>query len=567
MSFPLTPANAAGAATMALVNLSWMLGVGTLTAAALGAEALPVAVGCAVASSVIGGLLVTLMARAPATVTSPTSSMAVIYVGLATHLSASGARSLPEVWAMLSLAVTLTGVILLLAGAVRLSGLVKYLPRPVTIGFVSGVGLLVMVSQLPSMLGWRPGAYPNPWDFLAHVRPAAVTVCMVCAWVAWSAPRLGIGPQGPLAALAVGTVLHHALAAVLGPSAVGPTLGGLEVDAALEWSWGAFLNYVGPGWLGASVLQVLPFAAVLAFQAAMNAALTAASLPAGMAPRRGVDGVLRAQGVANLICGLVGSLPVSTNAPLSLMAARHCPAPVMGALSCALVLLAAAVAAPALALLPLAGFAGVLLVSGARMIDPSVLHLLGGLLRPGLRRESAGNLLVIGCVAGFLVSGQVGVGVAVGISLELARAMWRWSSPLNLAVLSGHHEASAPADAAPRHPIVQVRGALFFGNAPRLVKTLAGLQPGKDAIVLDLSGLAYADLTAAHVLVRELDRLVASGLDVLLAGIPAHCAHVAQLWHAPAKAQRRPAFEALAPALEALRGAQAPARQPDATSV
>src|SRR5690349_13721934 len=140
------------AATIALVNLSLVLALGALTATPLGKPALAAAVVAAFVASTLGGFLVALFARAPAEICGPAASVTVIYAALGAELAAHGA-GLVEIRTSLSLAVVMAGLIVAAAGHARFAQAVKFMPMPVSAGFVTGVGLLVITSQLSPMLG------------------------------------------------------------------------------------------------------------------------------------------------------------------------------------------------------------------------------------------------------------------------------------------------------------------------------------------------------------------------------------------------------------------------------
>jgi MFS superfamily sulfate permease-like transporter len=98
-------------------------GVGLLTAGPLGTRAIEMSVVASFLAATIGGLVVALLARAPAEIAAPAASTSVIYASLGADLLAHSANGagLWEVWAAMSLAVVLMGIILLLAGSLRLA--------------------------------------------------------------------------------------------------------------------------------------------------------------------------------------------------------------------------------------------------------------------------------------------------------------------------------------------------------------------------------------------------------------------------------------------------------------
>lgn len=557
---------AIGATTMGLINLCVQLGMGMLATAPLGPQAFGLGIAAAIVSAAIGGLVVSLLAPQRATLSAPSSSLAILYAAAAAHLVAQGGGelSLLQLWAMLSLMVVVSGMLLVVMGTLRLSDAVSYMPLPVSIGFVSGIGLLVIIAQLPPLLGGRPGSsLAGALGSLQAFKPAAFAVGALAAWLTFRAPGSRIASFGPLAALAAATALHHVLARTSGPDAVGPTLGGVEIVSSIQWTWQALSSQFSGEWLGDALVAVLPFAFVLAFQAAMNTAFTAASMATPGTRRKSIYPLVQAQGVANIACGMVGALPLSTNAPLSLLSARHGPEARLPALSAVLMITAAVAGSALLGLPPLAAFAGVLVVSGARMIDERIWQLLRNLYRVRRRADTAVDLLVIATVAGLLVTGRLGAGIAAGLALELAhlalRAIHlRRSGPL---FPRGGVPDTTAQDSRLRAQgveILRVDRPLFFGNVPQFANRLADLPGNTRHLVLDFSRVSLVDLTAVHTLHRELNGLAAQGVKTCFSGVRPGEGALGHLQRGGPLIADRPCFDSLDVAVDSIWPADPP---------
>ena len=303
-------------------------------------------------------------------------------------------------------------------------------------------------------------------------------------------------------------------------------------------------------------MDVLPFAFLLAFQAARNSSFMSAAITGPGGNRKTTYQILQAQGVANIACGCLGALPVTTNSALSLMAARHGPGPRLPAVSGLMVVAAAIAASALLGLLPLAAFAGVLIVSGARMIDPRIWQLLRSLYAVRRRVDTAMNLLVIATVASLLLAERVVAGIAAGILLELAHLALR---AVYLQRTGGFDsmqlQDTAMHDAGLRErgiEILRIDGLLFFGNVPNLAKRLAQLPVNTRHLVLDFSSATHVDLTAVHTLGRELQELAVNGVQTRFSGIRPGKGPLGHLAGAEPLMTGRPCFENLQGAVESL---------------
>ena len=110
----------------AWLSLATLLAVGLLTAAPLGARAIEISMAAALVAATLGSLLEAWIGRAPAEIAVPAPSTTVIYAALGADLvsRSAGSGSIWEIWAAMSLAVVMMGIIVLLAGSLRLAGFI-----------------------------------------------------------------------------------------------------------------------------------------------------------------------------------------------------------------------------------------------------------------------------------------------------------------------------------------------------------------------------------------------------------------------------------------------------------
>ena len=310
----------------ALLSLSNLLAVGLLTAAALGAHAIETSLVAAFVAATLGSLLVAWLARAPAEIAVPPPSTTVIYAALGADLvsrsaGTAGSGGLWEIWAAMSLAVVLMGIIVLLAGSLRLAKFFKFVPSPVSAGFVTGIGLLVIWSQFGSILGvpLRGVAWGTLWS---QVLTGSVVVAAATVLALLLAPRFKRLGEPALVALITGTLTYYLLSAFMGPGALGGTLNALQPQAVALQTTASIWSVITPRWVATTALQVLPYAGLLALQTIMNAAMTAVTIGNILGQRSDVNRSLVALGCANVVCGGLGALPVSTSAVQSVAAAR-----------------------------------------------------------------------------------------------------------------------------------------------------------------------------------------------------------------------------------------------------
>lgn len=523
--------------TAALLSLSIVLAVGLLAAAPLGAGAIDIGLVAAFVTATVGSLLVAWIGRAPAEIASPAPSTTVIYAALGADLvsRSAGAADMWQVWAAMSLAVVMTGVIVLLAGALRFSGFVKFVPSPVSAGFVTGIGLLVIWSQVGPVLGvsFSGGAVSGWWR---QVSASSVLVAAVTVITLLLVPRFKRLGEPVLAALVAGTLTYYLLWVIMAPGAAGATLNALQPHAMALQTAVSVWSVLTPSWLAATALQVLPYAGLLALQAIMNAAMNAVTIGNMLGQRSDLNRSLVALGCANLVCGALGALPVSTSALQSVSAARGKRNPAhVAAASAVLLFVLVLVAGQWLTWTPVAVLAAVLLMAGVGMVRQSTVRLVktawsahggdkGSLWTPGIAIIVAAAMFW-GSVPLALMIGAILAMVLLAIELSAAT---RFSSEATAQLGSRRvwlrEQARWLRENSAKIVVFRPQGALFFGTADQLAHKLASTAPGTQYCVLDLSRVTTVDATACEIIATGAKALSARGVRPLLAGAVADSA-------------------------------------------
>ena len=521
----------------ALLSLSTLLAVGLLTAAPLGARAIEISLVAAFVAATLGSLLVAWLARAPAEIAVPAPSTTVIYAALGADLvsrsaGSAGSGGIWEIWAAMSLAVVMMGVIVLLAGSLRLAGFIKFIPSPVSAGFVTGIGLLVIWSQLGPILGvqLRGVAWGTLWS---QVLAGSVAVAAVTVAALMLVPRFKRLGEPVLVALITGTLTYYLLSAFMAPGALGGTLNALQPQAVVFQTTASIWSVFTPAWVATTALQVLPYAGLLALQAIMNAAMNAVTIGNLLGQRSDVNRSLVALGCANVVCGGLGALPVSTSALQSVAAARMKGNPHSIAAGSAVVLLILVlVAGQWLTHLPVAVLAAVLLMAGVGMVKGSTVRLVKTAWSAHSRDQSTfwtPGIAII--VAAAMFWGSVPLALMIGAVLAMVLLAVELSAATSFgaeaSIQMGSRRVWAPEQASwlrehcSKVVVFRPQGALFFGTADQLAQQLASTAPGTRFCVLDLTRVTTIDATACEIIAAGAKALAATGVKPLLAGVPA----------------------------------------------
>ena len=443
----------------ALASLASVLTLGLITYAALGPEAGATGIPAAFIATVIGGTLFALLARGPMPAGGPSSAPTLILAALVVQVVADPtfrpdrATDVAALLALCAAAVVCMGVMQIGLAAGGLTHLAKYVPQPVLAGFMNGVAVLFVTSQIPTLLGWTAGTWSAlHWQAFAHVQPAALGVGLFTVGVIVGWPFVFGRPGAPaplrklppaLGGLVVGC-LAYALVAHLWP---GLRLGGTVGEVPRAWPtldglapWLADAWYAnGDSLLRRHAMAAMTTAALMALIGALDVVLNGLALDQVLATRTAPRRELMALGAANVLSGALGGLPlqlIRARALATLRAGGRTRVSLYaGNLLFALLAL---VGAPLLALLPRVVLAGIMVFVGVLLFDASLRcakQWLSG------RRSTAArfDLVIVSIVCVASVAWGFAVGVAIGAVLAVAVFV----RSMNRSLVRARHDATA----------------------------------------------------------------------------------------------------------------------------
>ncbi len=484
----------------------------------------PVGIAYAVASGLPGiyGLYATifpLLAYALAgpsriLVLGPDSSLAALI--LAVVLPLSGGDPLRAVALAGMMAVT-SGVLCILAGIARLGFVTELLSKPIRYGYMNGIALTVVISQLPALFGFSvkaDGLMAKAWAF---------GVAVLAGKTNWTALALGVATLAVILLLKRSQRLPGVLIAVLGATIITGTMdlaagSGIAVLGSLPQGLPVLsfplINHadIVPVLLGSVAVALVSFA-----DTSVLSRTYAAKSGSFVDPNQEMVGL----GVANLVAGLFQGFPVSASASRTPVAeaagAKTQLSGVFGALGVAALL----VTAPDLLNnLPTTTLAAVVIASAIGLIEITD-------LRRIYRIQRWEFWLSIGCLAGVAVFGAIeGIGLAIVIAvIEFLWDGWRpYSAVLGRADgVKGYHDITRYPDARVIPGLVLFRwdAPLFFANAElfqnRVLDAVTAAPTPVSWMVIAAEPVTSVDVTAADML-AELDAtLKAAGIRLCLA--------------------------------------------------
>lgn len=402
-------------------------------------------------------------------------------------LAAQQASSLPGTAVALAL---LVGLFLALAAWLRIGVVAALLSVPVVTGFLGGIAVHILASQLPVVLGVTlpPAQLPQRlWDIVqaapqAHLVPVVIALGVLAMMALCE--RLNPRVPGALLAVAVATIwVAVAGAQRLGVATLGhvspwPTLGGLPPLASLA--------------------TLVPLALLIALVIIMQVAAVDRAFPDDAAPDVNKD--LLGVAAGNLVSGALGAFPVNASPPRTAVVVQAGASSQLGALvAAALVLLLAFAGGPLLGAIPEAALAGVLLFVATRLLR------VGVFLDIARRTRSEALLALFTFLA--VVFLPIQSGIATGVGLALLHGVWMIARspvvplqrlPGTTVWWPGNHGQTEPGVS-----VLAFQAPLLFANADSFKQQMLACldsRPAPGLIVLDASAVVDIDYSAAQAL-------------------------------------------------------------------
>jgi SulP family sulfate permease len=442
-------------------------------------------------------------------ITTPSAPAAAVLSALTIELAQ---KSVPPgtILLMLAMVALLCGVFQVLFGIIGLGRLIKYMPYPVVSGYLSGVGLIIVVSQVPKLLGapkdahfWHALASPAQWN------GKAIAVGLVTMGVMLTARAVTKAIPAAILGLAAGTLTYFGLAladrsllVVAGnPLVVGPVGGSLAGFAeAIFGRWRAMTA------LDFRALQMMIFPALtLAVLLSIDSLKTCVVLDALTRTRHNSNRVLIGQGLGNVAATAIGGVPGSGQMGATLVnISSGGKTRRSGVIEGALALVAFLALGKLIAWVPIAALAGILIVIGLRMFDRNSLHLLKA-------RSTILDFVVIVAVVvvaetiSLIAASAVGVGLAILLFLreQIGGSVIRRKTYGNV-MFSKQVRLAEEMEILERRGagtvIFELQGSLFFGTTEQLYSALEPELKARNFVVLDFTRVQLVDVTAAHIL-------------------------------------------------------------------
>ncbi len=469
--------------------------------------------------AVLVGLFASLFGGTPTLISEPTGPMTVVMTAVIASITA---RNPENGLAMAFTVVMLAGVFQILFGLLRLGRYVTQMPYTVISGFMSGIGLILIILQLGPFLGQASpkggviGTLQALPGLIVNARSTEVVLALVTLAILWFTPS-GIKKLAPpqLIALILGTILSLTLLSGLGDGAAA----GEGIRRIGEFSSG-FPSLQTPTFSLSELQEMLVDAAVLGMLGCIDALLTSVIADSLTRTEHDSNKELIGQGLGNLISGLFGGIAGAGATMGTVVNIQAGARSALSGISRAVILIVVILAGAGLAArIPLAVLAGIALKVGVDIVDWSF-------LRRAHRISLKGALimyLVIGLTVLVDLIAAVGIGVFIANILTIEKMSGLQTQSVR-SVSTGDDDLLIPADekallneAKGQVLLFQLTGAMIFGVAKAIGREHNAIGECR-AVIFDLSEVSHLGVTAALAVENAVEEAIDAGRDVFVVG-------------------------------------------------
>lgn len=478
----------------------------------VGVVALPLSIAFAIASGVkpeqglvtafIGGFLISCLSGSRVQIGGPTGAFIIIVFNIVAQYGYEG----------LALATIMAGIFLVLMGFMRMGDVIKYIPYPVTVGFTSGIAVVIFTTQIRDFFGLQIDKIPaNFFDKLViyfHSIPSinwysvALSVATILIILFW--PRVTKRVPGTIIAIIVTTIMVQWLHVPV--ETIFSRFGEVSHKFPLP-----HLPYVNLD----LIVKLSASALTIALLAGIESLLSAVVADGMLGTRHRSNMELVGQGVANIVSPIFGGIPVTgAIARTATNIKNGGRTPIAGIVHSIVILIIFLFCAKWAGLIPMATLSGILIVVAYNMSEAAHFK--------RLLKSRRGDVLVLLLTFGLTVFVDLTVAIEVGVVMAAFLFMHRMAQLTDVKLIdsdedSDHlHEYQGVPDGI---EIFEINGPFFFGAVDKFRDAIASFEKLPQVIILRMSAVPSVDITAVSTLERFIESAQTQGTKIIFAGV------------------------------------------------
>lgn len=488
------------------------LGKDLMAGVTVAAVALPLALAFGVSSgataaaglvtAIIGGVVISALSGASFQISGPTGAMTAILVTLAVQYGMQG----------ILLACFMAGIILIVAGVLKLGRMIYYIPSSVITGFTSGIAIIIALGQLDNFFGVTSEGdlaimkvisyFTN--GFHPDMETMVIGVAVIVIMLIWP-KKLGAKLPSSLAALIIVLIANHFLQ--FDVAVVGDVPKSIILDERLTLA-GLDMSQMRDLFIPAFSIAALGM---------IESLLCGASAGKMKDEEMDADRELMAQGIGNIVIPLFGGVPATAAiARTSVAIKAGCETRLAGIFHAIFLLLSMFVLAPVMSAIPLSALAGVLMVTAWRMNDWENIHFIfDHKFKSGMMKFA---ITMVATVI-FDLTQAIIIGVAFSIILILIKL-----TDIDITVAEIERERLEEIGVhlpkiSGKVRVAYLTGAIFFAVIDKLEDELYALEGKTEGLILSMRGVPVIDLSGIQALIELVEEMEANGTEIYLTSV------------------------------------------------
>ncbi len=459
-------------------------------------------------TAIVAGFFIALLGGSRYQIGGPTGAFVVVIFNVMQQFGYTG----------LAMAMMIAGVVLIVAGFLRLGTYIKYIPYPVVVGFTTGIGILLISTQIKDLLGLDienvPAEFLPKWQtYFSNINKFSVVSVLIAILSFGIIFYLNIKrPQMP--AYLISVTVATVLVAIF-------TLFGLHIDT-IGNKFGGIPHFlpmpVVPEMDISLLLKVIPSGLTIAFLAGVESLLSATVVDGMSGDNHNSNSELIGEGVANIMCVFFGGVPAT--GAIARTAANYkakAYSPVAGIMQSVFLLLFMLLLSPAAKYIPLACLSAILILIGWGMLGLEKIY--------KLLRGPEGDRYTLLVTLLLTVLVDLNTAISVGFIMASIIFMHRMSKEVEIET----DESISPYSTKGRdltellheQGVVSLRlsGPLFFGGVSRISKFFNKMGTTPKVLILRMGYVPVVDATGANIIVGLIKKLKKKGTKIILSNV------------------------------------------------
>ena len=441
-------------------------------------------------TAIVAGFFIALLGGSRYQIGGPTGAFVVVIFGVMQQYGYDG----------LAMTMLIAGMVLIIAGYLKLGTYIKYIPYPVVVGFTAGIGLLLISTQVKDLLGLQidnvPAEILPKWNVYIHNFDKLSWSSVVISVFTFAAIFYTQFKKPKLPAYLISVVGATLIVAVFGLdiATIGNKFGGiphfLPMPQVPDFDWNLFF-------------KVMPSGLTIAFLAGIN---------------HNSNAELVGEGIANIACVFFMGVPATgAIARTATNFKARASSPIAGIMQSVFLLLFMLLLSPAAKYIPLACLSAVLIIVGWNMMNVEKIYKL--LLGPRGDRYTLLTTLLLTVLV------DLNTAISVGFIMASVIFMHRMSREIEIEtdeeVLEDVGGGRDLAEVLHKKGVMSLRlsGPLFFGGASQVSRFFKTIQDAPKVLILRMGYVPVVDATGANIIVEFVKKLRKTNTKIIFSNV------------------------------------------------